>query len=202
MHVIGCRAVRGTSGRVCSLAGACRAPPHTADAPRPPARRPPQQFEAQGLACVNPGAPNSTRYWSSARIHTRNKIAFMYQPGKALRIAARVRIPQGERRQHFAALRLVSLASLILMLNVVVLVSLSSELGTWPAFWLLPDTNRTDCLGCGAYGNGWCSSGEVRRCTCRVSRVVCRASHTHAVAAETATGWGLRPQVAAARAAC
>ena len=26
---------------------------------------------------------------------------------------------------------------------------------------MLPDTPRTDCLACGAYGNGWCLSGEI-----------------------------------------
>ncbi|KAG2494276.1 hypothetical protein HYH03_007629 [Edaphochlamys debaryana] len=28
-------------------------------------------------------------------------------------------------------------------------------------FQMLPDTSRTDCLACGAYGEGWCSSGQI-----------------------------------------
>jgi hypothetical protein len=36
----------------------------------------------------------------------------------------------------------------------------TSALGAWPAFWLLPNTDKADCLGCGDFG-GWCSSGEV-----------------------------------------
>jgi hypothetical protein len=50
----------------------------------------------EGLICNNSGVAPSTRYWSSARIHTRNKLAFMYQPGKTLRVVARMRIPQRE----------------------------------------------------------------------------------------------------------
>ena len=33
----------------------------------------------------------------------------------------------------------------------------------WPAFWMLPDTPRTNCVGCSAYGDGWCNGGEVGR---------------------------------------
>ncbi|KAG2450101.1 hypothetical protein HYH02_000205 [Chlamydomonas schloesseri] len=31
----------------------------------------------------------------------------------------------------------------------------------WPAFWMLPDTARTSCIGCSAYGDGWCNGGEI-----------------------------------------
>ncbi|KAG2442770.1 hypothetical protein HXX76_002850 [Chlamydomonas incerta] len=31
----------------------------------------------------------------------------------------------------------------------------------WPAFWMLPGMPRTNCVGCSAYGDGWCNGGEV-----------------------------------------
>ncbi|KXZ56635.1 hypothetical protein GPECTOR_1g572 [Gonium pectorale] len=86
------------------------------------------QFHEDGLACLNPGADNSTRYWSSARLISRNKAAFGYE-STPMKFEARVKVP--------------------------------NELGAWPAFWLLPNTHREDCLACGDFGDGWCSSGEV-----------------------------------------
>ena len=54
----------------------------------------------EAFACTNAGAAASTRYWSSGRIHTRNKLAFMPLPGKTLRVVARMRIPQCESRRQ------------------------------------------------------------------------------------------------------
>ncbi|PNG99736.1 Glucan endo-1,3-beta-glucosidase A1, partial [Tetrabaena socialis] len=88
------------------------------------------QFNETGLQCSNAGAPSSVRYWSSARITTRGKAAFMWaNQTTPVKIEARVKFP--------------------------------TELGAWAAFWALPDTPRTDCLACGTYGDGWCSSGEI-----------------------------------------
>lgn len=47
-------------------------------------------------------------------------------------------------------------------MNVEARIKVSMEMGSWSAFWMLPQPpqqNRT-CLGCGVYG-GWCNSGEI-----------------------------------------
>ncbi|KAG2442830.1 hypothetical protein HXX76_002909 [Chlamydomonas incerta] len=87
---------------------------------------------ATGSATTGPAFSDAptTRYWSSGRITTRNKAAFMWaNASSAVKVEARIKFPQ--------------------------------ELGAWPVFWMLPDTPRNDCLACGAYGNGWCTSGEI-----------------------------------------
>ncbi len=48
-------------------------------------------------------------------------------------------------------------------------------MGTWPAAWMLPETNRSWCMGCGPYGNGWCIGGELGEWVRRLAAVGCVA---------------------------
>lgn len=81
---------------------------------------------------ANAAQPTSLRDWTSARLVTRNKANFQWAGTAAA--AKPIRIE--------ASIQFPLVA------------------GSWPALWMLPDTNLP-CLGCGAYGNGWCSSGDI-----------------------------------------
>jgi hypothetical protein len=52
-------------------------------------------FHEKGISCSNPGAPDSTRFWSSARIATRGKAAFGFD-STAVKFQARVKLPAGQ----------------------------------------------------------------------------------------------------------
>ncbi|KAG2489728.1 hypothetical protein HYH03_011835 [Edaphochlamys debaryana] len=86
-----------------------------------------------GYSCYNPNAPASTAAYTSARVITRNKAAWMWSgaPGNStpVRIDIRLRVPQVN--------------------------------GTWASAWMLPDTTQPWCMGCSKYGNGWCLGGEI-----------------------------------------
>ncbi|KXZ54398.1 hypothetical protein GPECTOR_5g54 [Gonium pectorale] len=86
-----------------------------------------------GQACYNENAPPSVTDFTSARVITRNKAAFRWKgtPGKSTPVRIDVRVQ-------------------VPLVN-----------GTWPAAWMLPDTNKEWCLACGPYGDGWCLGGEI-----------------------------------------
>lgn len=90
-----------------------------------------------GWNCQNVLTPNVTANYTSARLHTRGKAAFRWRgtPGNASTPTTPIRI------------------------DIRYQVPLAN--GTWPAAYLLPDTQTPWCLGCGPYGNGWCLGGEI-----------------------------------------
>ncbi|GFR41212.1 hypothetical protein Agub_g1883, partial [Astrephomene gubernaculifera] len=49
-------------------------------------------FHRRGVSCYNPGASNSTRWWTSARLITRGKVAFGIG-SSPIKIEARVKVP-------------------------------------------------------------------------------------------------------------
>lgn len=87
---------------------------------------------ARNSVCANARSPSSRRNFTSGKITSNGKRAFMWggTPGNSRPLVVTARI-------YISKMRLV-----------------------WGAFWMLPQTSNTWYSGCGAYG-GWCTSGEI-----------------------------------------
>ncbi|GFR46771.1 hypothetical protein Agub_g8399 [Astrephomene gubernaculifera] len=90
-------------------------------------------YEPSGYTCFNENAPPSTTNYTSARLITRNKATFKWKgaPGNSTPVRIDVRLK-------------------VPLVN-----------GTWASAWMLPETNKTWCMACGPYGDGWCLGGEI-----------------------------------------
>ena len=87
-------------------------------------------------ALYNPKSTDGSCNWTSARITTKRKRSFSWIRDKY--------------------------DLFTITMNIEARIKMPLNMGSWAAFWLLPEPPKRNatCLGCGVYG-GWCESGEI-----------------------------------------